>query len=183
MDRADRELVDAVAVDLERNELARRDRGTLVGRNVLAEWVVAPRPVLVEHEAPAVRMPLWRHAKESADLALVPVSGRDAACEGRVDGSIEGKVNAQPDVPRRRRECDLDGQALPADRSLVQSDEHHVAGARRHRGTNPTLQGLGCHALDRVIGNRLPGTDLAGDRSAAGKLISHRCPQGPAPRD
>ncbi len=77
VDRADRELVDALAVDLERHEAPLGVGRPDVGRDVLAERVVAARPALVEDEPTRVGVADRDDPEQVARLALVPVRGRD----------------------------------------------------------------------------------------------------------
>ncbi len=79
VDRADRELVDALAVDLERDEVAVRLGRPDAGRDVLAQRVVAARPALVEDEPARVGVADGDDPEQVARLALVPVRRRARA--------------------------------------------------------------------------------------------------------
>jgi hypothetical protein len=59
VDGTHRELVDALAVDLERYEMTLRVGRSDIGRDVLSERMEPLRKALVEDEAPRIGMAKW----------------------------------------------------------------------------------------------------------------------------
>jgi hypothetical protein len=82
MDRAHRDLEDALALDAAEGKRLARVGEVRARHDVAAQRVISVGPVLMERETPQIRMPLGDQAEQVVDLAL-ETAGRERACRQR----------------------------------------------------------------------------------------------------
>ena len=75
MDRANRKLIDALAVRLERDVAPIAERWRNAGRHVLAQRVVALRPAFVEDEPARIRVAQRDQPEQVLRFTLIPARG------------------------------------------------------------------------------------------------------------
>jgi len=115
VDGADRQLVDTLAVDFERDVVPVAGRRSDIGRHVLAERVIAGRPAFVEHQAARVGVSDRHDPQEVLALALIPQCGRHDARDARVRRVGKRQVSPQAQSTADGGEDHLDGQPVAAD--------------------------------------------------------------------
>ena len=177
MDRADRELVDAFAVDLKRDEMAIGLGRPDIAWDVLAEWVVAARPALVEDKPAWIWMTDRHDPEQVLRLTLVPVGRWHERADRRVRRLAERQRDPQPGETAVRSGHDrFDRQTLAADRALVETDDHDEAAPVVDQIRDALAKCSGVDPLESVV----PG---GGSRQARGhrdRGLSHGHPRGRA---
>ena len=159
VDRPDRDLDDAVAVQaverLHRRRDARRRRGRI---EVLAQRVDASRPLLVQDQAARVRVPLGFQAQQVAHLALVPVRGRQDAASTMGTLAAPDRRPPRSRASRRRRRNVHQPEAASA-LAVVQAD--HRRQRRPEPSTEPpgTPPAAGDRNLDPLLARHVGGQD------------------------
>src|SRR5262249_21952052 len=89
MDGANRDLEHALSLDDEVGKLlGGLARGDLRAIERLSQRVVSRRPSIVQDERARIGVPGGDDAEQVARLALVPVCGRDRACDRRYLGTV-----------------------------------------------------------------------------------------------